>query len=172
MTWTYRTTMVAGAVMVAVLASGCVAPDIEVIGAVGVTVDEEARPVLVIEACEGAASAVTLSFNREGLADDEENEQIATWTAVNPAAGTSSLALHAPSAPWQGAGIDLPVERGYVAGGAGADDRQVLTQVAFSGSQLAGMEPGTVYRNEPDPDSTTLVASTPADFSAEVCSRG
>lgn len=30
--------------------SGCIAPDVEVIGALGVTVDEEQRPVVVVEA--------------------------------------------------------------------------------------------------------------------------
>jgi hypothetical protein len=68
--------------------------------------------------------------------------------------------------------VDLVADRGYIAGGQGEGDQQVLTQLAFSGSDLAGMEPAMVYRNHPDPDVTTLVARTPADFTAEVCSRG
>lgn len=138
-------------------------------GALGVTVDKDARPILVLEACDGAAIS-RFSFNREGLSDGEENEDIASWTSTEPAAGTSELVLHAPSAPWQGEGIELPFDRGYIAGGQGEGDKQVLTQVAFSGAQLAEMEPGTVYRNHPNPEVTALVTYTPTEFTAEVCS--
>lgn len=158
------------ACIMALSLSACIAPDVEVIGALGVTVDQDARPILVVEACDGAAILVTLSFNREGLSDDEENEDIASWTSIEPAAGTSELVLHAPSAPWQGEGIHLPFDRGFIAGGQGEGDKQVLTQVAFSGAQLAEMEPGTIYRNHPNPEVTALVAHTPTGFTAEVCS--
>lgn len=162
----------ASACIVAVLMSACVAPDVDVIGALGVTVDEDARPVLVVEPCAGAAILVTLTYNREGLTDDEENEEIARWTSAEPAVGTSKLVLHAPSAPWHGEGINLAFDRGYIAGAQGDGDKQVLTQVAFTGTQLAEMKPGMVYRNDPNPGVTTLVARTPADFTAEICSRG
>lgn len=149
----------------------CIAPDVEVIGAIGVTVDAHARPVLVVEACDGAATRVTLSFDREGLADDEENEDIAAWTSAEPVAGKSELILHAPTDPWEGRGVELVVGRGYIAGGQGAGEKQVLSQVAFSSSQLAGIQAGMVYRNDPDVDVATLVARTSAEFSAEVCRR-
>ena len=164
--------MTASASIVAVFMSACIAPDVEVIGALGVTVDQSARPVLVVEACDGAAILVTLSYNREGLADDEENEDIASWTSVEPVVGMSELVLHSPSAPWQGEGIDLPYDRGYIAGGQGEGDKQVLSQVAFSGAQLTEMLPGTIYRNDPDHGVTALVPHTPAEFTAEICSRG
>lgn len=164
--------VVAGAVLVWASLSACIAADVEVIGALGVTVDEGGRPVLVVEACDGAAIAVALSFDRDGLADDEENEAVASWTASEPAAGKSELVLHAPSPPWTGPAVDLSADRGYIAGGVGEDDKQVLTQVAFSGAQLAEMDPDMVYRNDPDPDVTSLVARTPAEFSGEVCARG
>ena len=163
--------MAAIVAVVAALLPACVAPDVEVIGALGVTVDAEARPILVVEACDGAANLVTLSYNRIGLADDEQNEDIASWTSAEPVAGKSALVLHAPTAPWQGAGVDLPIDRGYIAGAQGKGEKQVLTQVSFSGSDLAALEPGTVYRNHSDPDVTTLVGLAPADFSVEVCSR-
>jgi hypothetical protein len=162
----------ASAVLAGASLSACIAPDVEVIGALGVTVDDAGRPVLVVEACDGAATLVTLSFNREGLTDDEENEDIASWTSTEPAAGRSELPLHAPSAPWQGESIDLSVERGYVAGGKGEGNKQVLTQVAFRGSQFAEMESGTIYRNDHNLDVTRLVAVNPTDFSAEVCRGG
>lgn len=164
---------------VAVLASGCIAPDVEVIGAIGVTADEQSRPVLVVEACEGAAALVSMSYDREGLADDEPNEDLGMWTATAPVSGTSKIILNEPEPPWQGEGVDLALNRGYVAGGQGEKFMQVLTQVSFRGTDLAEMDPGFVYRNDTDlltklgvePGASDFVASTPAEFAAEVCNR-
>ncbi len=158
-------------VVVASLA-GCVAPDVEVTGALGVTVDEEQRPVVVVEACEGAATRVNLSFDREGLADDEESDQVAAWISDPPAPGTSELALHAPTGPWEGESAQVVVERGYIATGVGEGDREVLSQVAFRGGDLADMTPGTVYSNDTDPDVRELAGRSAEDFTAYVCSRG
>ncbi|GGK67779.1 hypothetical protein [Ornithinimicrobium pekingense] len=152
--------------------TGCIAPDVEVIGAIGVMVDEESRPVLVVEPCDGAAVHVDLHHDRQGLADDEENEQVGSWDATAPVEGTSELVLHAPSDPWDGEGVEISPDRGYIATGQGQGETDVLSQVAFRGSDLAAMEAGTVYRNDMDPDVTTLVARSPEEFSAETCSRG
>ena len=84
-----------------------------------------------------------------------------------------------PEPPWQGEGVDLALNRGYVAGGQGEKFMQVLSQVSFRGPDLAEMDPGLVYRNDPtvltdrgvEPGATDFVVSTPAEFSAEVCSR-
>jgi hypothetical protein len=70
--------------------TGCIASDVEVIGALGVTVDEEQRPVVVVEACKGTATGVHLSFDRKGLSEDEENEQVAAWTSGVPVPGPAS----------------------------------------------------------------------------------
>ncbi len=45
-----RAGALAGLMVVVASLSGCIAPDVEVIGALGVTVDEEQRPVAVVEA--------------------------------------------------------------------------------------------------------------------------
>ena len=162
----------AGLTVVVASLAGCIAPDVEVIGALGVTVDEEQRPVIVVEACEGAATRVDLSFDREGLTDDEENEQVAAWISDAPAPGTSELVLHAPTGPWEGESAEVVVDRGYIATGVGEGDREVLSQVAFRGGDLADMEPGTVYSNDTDPDVRELVGRSAEDFTADVCSRG
>lgn len=151
--------------------AGCIAPDVEVIGALGVTVDEEQRPVLVVEACEGAATEVDLSFDREGLTDDEEIEPVAAWISDAPAPGTSELALHAPAGPWEGESAEVVVDRGYIATAVGEGDSEVLRQVAFRGGDLADMKPGTVYTNDTDPDVRELVGRSAEDFAADVCSR-
>ncbi len=158
-------------VVVAALA-GCVAPDVEVVGALGVTVDETKRPVVVVEACEGVATRVDLFFAREGATDDEENVRVGTWVSDAPVRGTSELALHAPAGPWAGKSVEVVADRGYIATAVGEEDREVLGQVAFRGGDLASLEPGTVYVNDTDPDASELVGRSAEDFAADVCSRG
>lgn len=162
----------AGFTVVVTSLAGCIAPDVEVIGALGVTVDEEQRPVLVVEACEGAAAGVDLSLDREGLADEEENEQVGAWIADAPVPGTSELVLHTPARPWAGEAVEMVVDRGYIATAVGEGDREVLSQVAFRGADVAGMESGTVYTNDADPDVRALNGRSAEDFTADVCSRG
>ena len=164
--------MAAGLTVVVASLTGCIAPDVEVIGALGVTVDEEQRPVLVVEACVGAATEVNLFLDHEGLTDDEENEQVAAWSSDVPGPGTSELVLHAPAGPWAGESVEVVVDRGYIATAVGEGDREVLSQVAFLGRDLAAMEPGTVYTNDTDPDVRELVGRSAEDFTADVCSRG
>jgi hypothetical protein len=166
-----RAKVAAGLTVVVAALAGCIAPDVTVIGALGVTVDEEQRPVLVVEACEGAATRVSLFLDREGLADDEENEQVEAWISDPPVPGTSELVLHAPAGPWAGRSVAVVIDRGYIATAAGEGDREVLSQVAFRGGDLATMEPRTVYTNDTDPDVRELVRRSPEDFTAGVCSR-
>ncbi len=163
--------LVGVAVVVASL-TGCIAPDIEVIGALGVAVDAEQRPVVVVETCEGAARGVDLSFDREGLTEDEENEQVAAWRSDVPVPGTSEVVLSAPAGPWAGESVELVGDRGYIATAVGEGDREVLSQVAFRGEDFATMEPGTVYINDTASDAQELVGRSAQDFTADVCSRG
>lgn len=151
--------------------AGCIAPDVEVIGALGVTVDREHRPVVVVEACDGAAAEVGLFFDRNGLADDEENVQVAVWSSDPATPGASELVLHAPVAPWVGEAVAVVGDRGYIVTAAGQGDREVLGQVAFRGVNLAVMEPATVYTNGADPDNGELVGRSAEDFTADVCGR-
>jgi hypothetical protein len=164
--------MAAGLTIVIAPLAGCIAPDVEVIGALGVTVDVDQRPILVVEACEGAATGVDLFFDREGVADDGKNKQVAAWVSDAPVPGTSELVLHSPAGPWAGEAVDVGVDRGYIATGVGKGERAVLSQVAFRGVDLAGMEPGAVYTNDADPDVRELVGRSAEDFTADVCSRG
>ena len=162
----------AGLTVVVASLTGCIAPDVEVIGALGVTVDEEQRPVVVVEACEEAATEVDLFFDRESMTGDRENEQIAAWISDSPVPGTSELVLHAPAGPWVGESVEVIVDQGYIATAVGEGDREVLSQVAFRGEDLVDMEPGTVYINDTNPDVRELVGRNAEDFTADVCSRG
>ncbi len=154
------------------LAGRCIAPDVEVIGALGVSVDEEQRPAVVVEACEEAATGVHLFFDRKSMTGDRENEQVATWISDSPVSGTSELVLHAPAGPWVGESVEVIVDQGYIATAVGEGDRDVLSQVAFRGEDLADMDPGTVYINDTNPDVRELVGRSAEDFTADVCSPG
>jgi len=167
----HRAGALAGLMVVVASLTGCIASDVEVIGALGVTVDEEQRPVVVVEACKGTATGVHLSFDRKGLSEDEENEQVAAWTSGVPVPGTSELVLSAPAGPWAGESVEVVVDRGYIATAVGEGDREVLSQVTFRGEDFAAMEPGTVYTNDTDPDARELVGRIAEDFTADVCSR-
>jgi energy-coupling factor transporter ATP-binding protein EcfA2 len=61
----HRAGALAGLMVVVASLTGCIASDVEVIGALGVTVDEEQRPVVVVEASKGTATGVHLSFDRK-----------------------------------------------------------------------------------------------------------
>ena len=85
--------------------------------------------------------------------------------------GTSELVLHAPVGPWAGESVEVVVDLGYIATAVGEGDREVLSQVAFRGGDLADMEPGTVYTNDTDSDVRKLVGRS-ADTSPPTCEAG
>lgn len=157
------------AVLVAGL-TGCIAPDVEVEGATGLTVDDEHRPVLLVEPCGTAAVRVTLSGTREGLDPSETNREDAVWTATRPPTELSELALHQPGPAWQGPAFTARPGLGYIAE-AGSTTRQgVITQVSFYTDDLPGLRPGTVYVG-PDLDTGDYRQMTREEFSDWACSR-
>lgn len=161
----------AAALAVAGALGGCIAPDIDVVGAIGVTVTDDGAPVLVIEPCDTGALQVTLSGDREGLADDETNPLLAEWTVDPPGVtGTSQIVLDGPAEPWGGAAVTVEEGRGYVAGGASSQVKGVLSQVAFRTEDLAGLSPDQVYVNSTS-DGEGLQAMTREEFSERICNR-
>ena len=117
------------------------------------------RRSVAVEACAGAATGVDLFFDREGLADDEENEEVAAWISDAPVPGASELVLHAPAGRWAGESVEVVVDRGSIATAVGEGGREVLSQVAFRSGDLAVMEPGTVYTNDSDPDVRVMISA-------------
>lgn len=161
----------AAALVAAASLGGCIAPDIDVVGALGVTVTAEGAPVLVVEPCDTGAVQVLLSGDRAGLADDEENPQLAEWTVDPPGVtGTSRITLGAPTAPWGGQAVTVEPDQGYVATGASSQVKGVLSQVAFTTEELAGLSPDSVYVNASS-DGTGLRSISAEDFRDEICRR-
>ena len=135
----------------------------------GVTVDEQQRPVLIVEACQGTAAEVNMYFDRQGLADNEQNVKVETWVATDPQRGSGELTLHAPAEAWSGDPVELSSHRGYIVDGIGEGDSGVLSQVYFRGRDITSMDPGTVYTN--DAQGYDLVGRSAEEFRSETCSR-
>lgn len=154
--------------------TGCMALAPEpppVVGALGVTVDEAGRPVVLVEPCGGTVARVDLAGTREGLAPDQENTELGSFVARSADPGWTELALHEPAAPWEGEPVEVgPDARGVIASGTTVDG-EILTQVAFRAGQLPGMEPGTVYLSDPAGEGLTLEEMTRSAFTALVCGR-
>lgn len=153
------------------LLSGCIAPDIDVVGALGLTVTEDGRPVLVVEPCDSSAVMVTLHLSRQGVAPEETNPEVARWTAEPVAAGQTRIVLDEVADPWAGPDVTLEPGEGYIAGGASSVVKQVLSQVAWSEDAVSTFSPGTVYINDADPGSGAMQGIPEAEFAARVCSR-
>lgn len=148
--------------------AGCIAPDAEVVGKVGVTVDDQQRPIIVMEACDATAEELHLSKDREGLPPEEPNEQLGEWTAEGGAPGRSELALHAPASPWAGDPVTLPDSGGVIAGATGTGWDEVLSQVSFRVADLETMEPGVIQVNQ-STGSFALRSMTSEEFRAFAC---
>lgn len=156
------------------LLSGCLgfAPEpAPVQGAVGVTVDAQGRPVLVVETCTSAPGWVFLTWSREGLEDNQQNEQIGTYEAQGLSAGTNELVLHDPGSGWDGEPFELEPGPLSVLVDGQTVDGETVAMTQFSADDLAGMEPGTVYRvTGTSEDGEAVTEGVPAArFAAEVC---
>lgn len=114
------------------------------VGAVGLTVDADGDPVLVLVVCERSVDTVTLYGAYRG---DEGNHVFATLLA--PSGGVSKaveLPLGELPAGWSGGPVTLPLEATstdlIIASGRG--EESYLSQLSFSGADLGGMSPDAV----------------------------
>ncbi|MFX0539681.1 hypothetical protein ACQBAT_01745 [Ornithinimicrobium sp. Y1847] len=148
--------------------SGCIAPDINVIGGVGFAVDDQGRLMVVVEGCGRPVVRVHMAYNREGLTSDEEpNEEIGEWTLDDSQNPPAQLVISDPGPEWTGSAVRIDPERGVIADGLG-ERSDVLTQASLAPGQIPQLEPGKVYytpRGDP-----VAVAGTRAEFTAWACS--
>jgi hypothetical protein len=136
-------------------------------GQVGVTVDGAGRPVLAVMTCRPVTPVITLSEGRgPSDPDDRPNVDRGRWQARGPFAGVRLLPLTAPTDLWRRTGAEPgPLEAGrlFVAGGGTTDDQDAdLTQVSFTGADLAALAPGQVRTGEG-------TVRSMADFGAHRC---
>lgn len=150
--------------------TGCIAPDVHHQGAVGLTVDDQHRPVLLVEPCGASLVRVTLAGTREGLDPAETNRSEGGWTATNPPTELTELVMHRPAPTWQGPVFAPRPGLGYIAEAGTTTQDGVITQVSFHTDDLPDLEPGTVYVG-PDPESGEFREMTREGFSSWACSR-
>ncbi len=142
----------------------------EIIGGTGLTVSQDGDPVAVIAVCSDYVDEVGVVLGRDGLADDEQNIPVGTWTATEPQSGLVQVNLLNPGPQWQ-APTDVVFEDDllYIVGSYPADKDMSAGQAALTGAQMADLEPGTVYVNDLDVDRLT---TTPiSQFLTETCAR-
>lgn len=144
------------------LLTGCL-PEIDVTGKVVLTVDTEQRPILLLYPCTGDVTWVNVSADREGLTDNEQNEEIGTWETSESVTEATELDPRALAAPWTGPTVTLETDRGYIASAVGSGEESVLSQVSWRMEALPTLEPGKMYRNL-DLDSHDLSEVTAASL--------
>ncbi|TKV61011.1 cell division protein CrgA [Nakamurella flava] len=148
---TWSTWSWGAAVMVVVLLIGYIAvriiqprdEDAGRIGRMGVTVTTQGEPILVMMVCRGSIDRVrVVGPNRT----PQFNEELATYTSVDPVSGYQELNLLDPSVGWQtGSPLTQSTLDGQMLVIASArSDKAVLTDVSFSSEDLRSLTPGLV----------------------------
>lgn len=124
-----------------VLAAGCnQAPPQQVGGGIGVGVDAEGGPVVHFVSCAAPVTTVSVSHDRVGLADDEENPQVGDWS-VDSTDGQVALV----STPAEGEFTGFVEGQGYLVEVLLGDTDQRINGIAFSLDDLAGLGEGEIF---------------------------
>ncbi|MCW2748366.1 MAG: hypothetical protein JWP10_1508 [Nocardioidaceae bacterium] len=134
-------------------------------GRVGIAVDANGNPVVIVAACPEFLDTVTISEGREGLAETEPNKDVGTWNRNDHLAGVYELNLSKPDDSWSRLQpIELKPSTLYIVIAAQSKKDVEATQVSFYGRDVASLVPGRVYTNTGDPDSSELQWSTQKKF--------
>ena len=165
---------IVNAVLLAVVAAGPFVlpsqdPRDRIAGRMGVTVDAAGNPVLVLEICRDAVQRVSLV----GPNVNSRNESFALLVAPAPVTRTLLLDPLRPPDGWTGVPDALPYTSQpdllHISSAHGEDGS--LSQVSFTRTSLAGLDPQTVqYSTWDSPARRTVDERVPmADFHALVC---
>jgi len=166
---TYRR-LIPAAIVVALLAACGNQVDAEVVGQVGISVDEQGAPVVVVAVCTDFIDTVDISLGREGLGEGDSNPEVGTWEAQEHVTDFATLNLANPGEAWKAhAPLALEPDKHYIVLAEQAEADVEATQVDFFGKDVAGLAPGKVYTSSGDPDSVKLVGHEAADFQSFAC---
>jgi hypothetical protein len=148
-------------------------------GATGISVDAQARPVIVFALCNDHIDGATI-FRDRTKADppgEDATVSVATWEAVSPV--TPATAMDAmlntvePSRSWSQVGPSESFRPGvvYTAYGWTHDNTWFTGHVDFTLKQLSYLKPGQVLTQTYDPDKDQAVDTVQSDeqFSANAC---
>jgi hypothetical protein len=136
--------------LVAWLLSGCGnVVTTKVIGMAAVTQGSDGHPVLLVKVCQDHIDTLSVFATREGLAADQPNAQVASWTSHQPASGTIEVAVEHPGASWRPVPstpdrLTFRAARGYIVLGESSQQDVEVTQVSFRGRALQSLKPGQV----------------------------
>ncbi|MDQ6526777.1 hypothetical protein RB608_24355 [Nocardioides sp. LHD-245] len=121
----------------------------EIVGTVGITVDAEDHPLVLVRVCEGRIDTIEVHGDRAGLAEDEANPILGSWHAETGRDGLVELALGAANDGWSGPDdLSLADGRTYVVTADDSGEDAEATQVSFTTAQLAALTPDQVIVGE------------------------
>lgn len=148
-------------------------------GSTGISVDAQARPVIVFALCNDHIDGATI-FRARGKADppgDQSTVSVARWDAVSPV--TPATAMDAPlntvepSRSWSQVGPSEAFRPRvvYTAYGWTRDNTWFTGHVEFTLKQLSTLKPGQVLTQTYDPDKDRPVDTVQSDeqFRAQAC---
>jgi hypothetical protein len=116
--------------------------DVDINGAVGITVTDDGSPVAVVEICHGSVATLSVAGPNRGK---QPNEVHAELTADQRVRASTTVVLADPGAGWQGTPLLAPLDDSLYL--VIADDREEdsqLRQGDFTPAELAALDPGTV----------------------------
>lgn len=156
------------AIAAAVLLAGCgnSIADVEKVGNVGVTVDDQGKPVVLVAPCREGRVRVDVSLGRTAdMASTEKNQPVGNWTAAAASADPSELHLTDPGSGWEGDAVAAPAPEAMwvVTARFADDDETVLSGPTFDGKQLKGLSADDVLIAPADADSASTTVAR-ADF--------
>lgn len=133
----------------------------EIVGATGVTVDQQGDPQAVVVVCHASIDRLTLTGDRTGLAADERNPLLGTWTAHDALTrGVHRMPLLAPSGEWSFAGSfrSFEPERRYILVASNSERDLSTSQVVFHSNDLEVLDSATVMLGTGSWPADTLVS--------------
>ena len=145
-------------------------------GVMGVTVDENGRPVGVLEVCEGHIDGASLYETPADEASQSPSQHVGDWSVAPAATSSSYLDLTKPTGAWRS---DTPFAtlhpgRSYTLYGWTRDNSWSAGGVDFSPEDLKQLRPDQVrydaglHADEDDPDDTTATVPI-SEFRSRAC---
>jgi hypothetical protein len=149
--------------------SGCTVPPG---GIVGVTVDAQGKPVIVVQMCEGHIDGATLYLpDPDPDRIPPQDKTMGSWEVASPVTGFSQFRLDAAGNGWRLVSTLEPrdPETRYSIYGWSKDNSWSANHLHFSERELVGLEPGSVRVPSEDPESEDNRTESLEDFRSKTC---
>jgi hypothetical protein len=126
------------------------ATDADVNGFTAITVDSHGNAVVLAAICHSSIDEVTISFDRKGLKETDENKDGGTRKAGKRLKGLVELDLASPGPGWTTTASFTPEDgKGYIVIPSLSDADVEAEQIYFHGRDLAKLTPTTVLAGDP-----------------------